>query len=121
MPIQDIDHKGIKIVTIDFEDCRTKDDMVKMAHKITDYLIKHPDKTLNIFFDYTHGFATRDYMKVAQEGKKQLLESKEVKSAAIGITGIKKVLLQGYNKLGSNKGIVPFNTKEEALDYLATP
>lgn len=43
------------------------------------------------------------------------------KRAVLGITGIKKILLAGYNKV-SGKGVkaIPFDTKEEALEYLVS-
>ncbi|MGH1336383.1 MAG: hypothetical protein ACRBFS_09670 [Aureispira sp.] len=48
-----------------------------------------------------------------------LHQDKFEKTAVIGITGLKKVLLKGYNMfMPSTHTAVPFETKEEALDYL---
>jgi len=40
------------------------------------------------------------------------------KSAVVGLNHIQKVILQGINRV-SNLGIVPFESKVEALDWLA--
>lgn len=120
MPIKDITHMGKKIISIDFEGCRSKQDMLDMAYQTMDYLLAQSENHLRIFFDYSHGFATREYMKVAQEGREKLLKTKTTTSAAIGISGIKKVLLQGYNAVSTSKGIKPFDSRGEALDYLVS-
>jgi hypothetical protein len=60
-------------------------------------------------------------MRVAGEARVKLFEAKtiEIRSAALGITGIKKILVKGYNALRSQgEGIQIFDTKAEALKYL---
>ena len=56
-------------------------------------------------------------MKKANELGKEIFDSRTEKSAALGITGIRKILLQAYNSIMKNK-LVPFDDKNEALDYL---
>jgi hypothetical protein len=60
--------------------------------------------------------------KVMQELKsKEALEAmkKVSKTAVIGITGIKKILLNAYNKL-TGKNIRAFDSLEAAKEYLIT-
>ncbi|MFY0690097.1 MAG: hypothetical protein JXQ90_23190 [Cyclobacteriaceae bacterium] len=41
-----------------------------------------------------------------------------IKGAILGVTGIKKILLQGYNSFSGSKVLVPFDTIEEAVEYV---
>ena len=56
-------------------------------------------------------------MKKASEYGKEVFNERTSKNAAIGVSGIKKILLQAYNLVVKDK-LLPFNTKEEALEYL---
>lgn len=120
MPITTLTHQSKKVVFIDYQGCSNKDDMLDMVRQTTDYVLAMPDPHVLMLFDYTHAFGSRDYMKLAQESRDKIYKAKSTKSACIGISGIKKVLLQGYNAIGGSRGLKPFNTKEEALDYLVS-
>ncbi|UXP33134.1 hypothetical protein N6H18_04095 [Reichenbachiella agarivorans] len=118
MPITQITHQGKKIIFVDYEGCRNKQDMLDMVVQSTDYLLAQPDKHLLILFDYTHAHGSSEYMRLAKESRDKIYQTKTTKSAAIGISGIKRILLNGYNALSSAKGMQPFDTKSAALDYL---
>lgn len=118
MPISDISHHGKSVVLVDYSDCKKKQQMLDLALELTDYLLAKPDKHLLVLFDYTDAYLSSEFMKVAKEGRAKLYRSKTAKAAALGVTGIKKVLLKGYNALSKGEGIQMFDTKEQALDYL---
>lgn len=118
MPISDITHQGKQVVLVDYSDCKKKQQMLDLALELTDYLLAKPDKHLLVLFDYTDAFLSSEFMKVAKEGRAKLYQTKTAKAAALGVTGIKKVLLKGYNALSKGEGIQMFDTKTEALDYL---
>jgi hypothetical protein len=70
-----------------------------------------------VLTDMTGSFVGEDFVELAKaEGKKSLPFCR--KSAIVGITGIKKILLKGVNAI-SPKPRVPFDTVEEALEWLA--
>ena len=58
-----------------------------------------------------------EFMQRAKQLGKEIFDSRTSKSAVLGVTGIKKILLNGYNMIVKNK-LEPFDTKEEALEYL---
>ncbi|MBU2914993.1 hypothetical protein [Reichenbachiella agariperforans] len=118
MSISQITHRGKKIVLIDYSKCKNKQDMLQLGSEVPDYLIDLPEEHLLILFDYTNAHGSSEFMKQANESRERVLHHKTTKSAAIGITGIKKILLKGYNALSSNDGMQPFDTKEAALEYL---
>ena len=70
---------------------------------------------LLIIFDYTDTFASEEVMEYLKSNIEYLKYIK--KSAILGIIGIKKILLNVFNKL-TNSHTVAFNTIEEAKDWL---
>ena len=56
-------------------------------------------------------------MKKASQYANEYFNKRPALNAAIGVSGLKKILLQGYNLVVKDK-IVPFNTMDEALNYL---
>jgi hypothetical protein len=50
---------------------------------------------------------------------KEVIERKTKKGALIGVMGIKKLLLKGYN-IFTGGSLKAFNNEESALEYLVT-
>lgn len=65
----------------------------------------------------TDAAGNSEWMEASKRNSK-MVEHKVLKSAIIGVTGIKKVLLMGYNSVAKGR-VKPFSTKEDALEYLA--
>jgi len=62
---------------------------------------------------FTNQHGSREYMHELRD-----LNDKVSKRAVLGISGIKKVLLTGYNKLsGKGTKAIPFDIKEKTLAY----
>ena len=110
-----IEHKGKRILYT-VHSGSIEDDMIESL-RLSDKMIDEENaKDLLLLADYTDSFGTQKYMSAVRDfGKRRASITK--KTAVLGITGPKKVLLMGYSALtGGN--IQPFNTKEEALDWL---
>ena len=79
-------------------------------------------KTKEMMFtlrDFTGGYGSKEFMSKAKQLGKELFNQRTSKTAAIGVTAMKKVLINSYNMFVTNKLHV-FDTKEQALDFLAT-
>ncbi|HAN79679.1 MAG TPA: hypothetical protein DCQ31_18910 [Bacteroidales bacterium] len=100
---------------IDYTQCKSSAEMIQVLEAVAHEIGTNPGPfiTLN---DFTGNAASREYMKRASELAK-IFDPKTKKSAVLGIHGITKLLLQAYNHLVKNKQ-VPFETKEEAMNYL---
>ena len=120
MPITTITHKGKNIVFISFEDYDTKEKMVQSTYDLRDYVLAQPEGHVLVLMDSTHAKGSREFMAAAKESRLEVRKTKNTSSAAIGISGVKMVLLKGYNAIVKSGATVPFNTKEEALDYLVS-
>lgn len=116
MGISYINYKGKRIMMIDYTKCKTSPEMIQLLEQVADEYRKSGEKFLTVN-DFTGNFGNDDFMKRAKELGPEVFDEKTLKSAILGITGVKKILLLAYNKFVKNK-LVPFETKEEALEYL---
>ena len=112
--IQKIQHKGKEIVYIDYRGLK-EEEMLELASSLRDFLLTDPGHHLRLV-NITDTPATRKFTSyIRQLGN----ETKHipVKAAIVGITGAKKVLLAGYNKLLGG-AMRPFDDENAAKDYL---
>jgi hypothetical protein len=101
---------------VDYTHCKTVEEMIKVLEEVK----REYERTTEIFVavaDFRGNFGSSEFMKRATQLGKELLDNRTKKTAVLGVTGIKKILLNGYNAFVKNK-LVPFDTKEEAFEYL---
>jgi hypothetical protein len=116
MSLSYINYKGKRILYVDYTQCKTTEEMLKVLEDVK----KEYENTTHMFIsinDFRGTFGSSEFMKRASQLGKELFDKRTLKTTVLGITGIKKILLNGYNALVKNK-LVPFDTKEEALEYL---
>jgi len=118
MALSTLLHNQRKIIYADYSDCNNKDEMMQLARELTAFLLEQPEKEVLVLFDYTDTYLSSEFMKVVKEEREKFYRQKTAKGAALGVTGIKKVLLKGYNALSRGAGIQLFDTKLDALNYL---
>ena len=112
--LQKINHKGKDIIYIDYRG-QSEDEMLETAHQLRDFLMTGPGHHLRLV-NISDTPATRKFTTFIRELGKETKDI-PVKGAIVGITGAKKVLLAGYNRLlgGAMK---PFDDEASAKDYL---
>ena len=115
MSLTYLTHKGKRVLFIDYTQCKNTNEMLK----VLDLVRQEYEKSIGPFLalnDFTGTYGSSDFLNAAQKHK-DLFDAKTSKTAVLGIVGIKKILLNGYNAFVKKKQM-PFDTKEEALDYL---
>ena len=118
MGVEKIEYKGKKILCIDYKEAKSQDQLLTILRESVSTIGKTTGWL--IFTDLTNASLGPDFMKEAKESSKGLVENVD-KAAVIGVTGLKKILLKGYNLfVDSEKVTKVFDTKEEALDYLVS-
>ncbi len=111
-----ITYKGKKILYVDYTQCKTTEDMLKVLESVK----REYETTTHMFItvnDFRGTYGSSEFMKRASQLGKEVFDKRTLKTTVLGITGIKKILLNGYNSLVKTK-LIPFDTKEEALEYL---
>ena len=114
--IQKINYKDKEIIYVDYRGL-SEDQMLELAGSLRDYLLSNPNFHLRLV-NITDTPATRKFTTyIRQLGR----DTKDipVKAAIVGITGAKKVLLAGYNRLLGG-AMRPFEDEESAKEYLAS-
>ena len=114
--IQKLSHKGKEILYIDYRG-QSEDEMLETAKSLRSYLLSNPGYHLRLV-NISDTPATRKFTAYIRELGKETKHI-PVKAAIVGITGAKKVLLSGYNRLLGG-AMRPFDDEETAKEYLAS-
>jgi len=115
MSISWIEYKGKNILYMQYKG-KTKEEMLQMLEEIAEIHIKSEEKLLTLD-DFEGAFAFDEFMKKAKELDKEIFSKKTKRGAILGVKGIKKILLKAFNSITLVQ-VQPFDTKEEALEYL---
>lgn len=110
-------YKGQEILVIDYNGCMTDKEMFDVLYKATEVIKKDnkPYLQLTILED---AYASYNYIKEVKRVAKEMPKT-AIKRAVVGInSNARKVLLKGYNLVLGGKGLVPFDTLQEAKDWL---
>jgi len=114
--IQKINHKGKEIVYIDYRG-QSEEEMLDTASNLRDFLLANQVEHFRLV-NISDTPATRKFTAYIRELGKETKHI-PVKAAIVGITGAKKVLLSGYNRLLGG-AMRPFDDEETAKDYLVS-
>jgi len=109
---------GKIILYVDYRDFTVKDQQEAMAllDDEANEMRTWTQKGL-VLTDFRGGKATPEFIAYGKKLGKEVFAEKVLKSACLGITGVQNILLQAYNTFTKDK-IVPFNTEEEAIEWL---
>jgi len=108
-------HKGKKILLISYRDLSPEQKLAQIREATQIIQASGSSENLTLT-DVTDCFVDKEFIELAkQEGKKSLALTK--KAAIVGVTGIKKILLDAVNKF-SSKPRKPFSTIAQAKDWL---
>jgi hypothetical protein len=109
------EYKGQKILYVDYRGLSEADGIKNLEAQAE--LMHTLQDPVFVLANYEGTFATSKFMNRLQILGKEVIERKTKKGALVGITGIKKVLLNAYNAFtGGN--LKSFSNEESALDYL---
>ena len=118
MPISIIEHKGKKIIFSDYSPYRTTEELIKTLRYAEQLWMANPDVSLALT-DVTGTTLDTTFMSEAKKMAQRTFNEKTKKAAVLGVTGLKKVLLNGFNLVAKIKWL-PFDSKEAAMDFLVS-
>lgn len=115
MAVQWLDHRGTQIMYLD---CRGLEspEMVGLLDQAAEVLSALPAKAL-VLANVENTHITREFMDRMKMHGKTVFSTKVEKTAIVGVTGLKTVLVNAYNYLVS-RNIVPFEIETQALEWL---
>lgn len=116
MSVSYIFHKGKKVMVVDYTKCKTVQETLAVLEQVKQEYQKTNDMIISLN-DFREAYGSKEFMDKATQYGKEIFNKRTLKTAAIGVTGLKKILVNTYNAFVTNKLMI-FDTKEEALDYL---
>ena len=110
-------YKDKEILVVDYSGCKGKKMIEQFDRaKALALVEKRSFPILNIFDNKT--FVSPEFMRHVEKNVPEL-ESHIAKQAIVGISAVQEWILKGMN-LWYKTQVQPFNTTEEALEYLVT-
>jgi hypothetical protein len=114
--IRFIDHKGKKILLVDFSNCPANE-VEEIARRVPDYITVQPLGSVLVLTDFTRAVFDRDAVRAVKETA--VFDKPFVKkSVLIGTEGLPASFYDDL-KSYSRRDLLIFKTREEALDWLA--
>ncbi len=111
-----IEHNGKRILWVKYGGLKPAE-MLDLIRTATQLILDEKSDQILSLSDLTDCFVNKDFTELSKEqGAISLPLTK--KAAIMGVSGIKSILLKGVNAFAA-KPRVPFDTVEEALDWLA--
>ncbi len=117
MSVKVIYHQGKEIVFVDYTHCKLPEETLEVLEQSESFLLSYRSGAL-ILVDVTGAPGSTEYMARAK-AVSQKVNHKVNKRAIVGITGLKKIMFQGYSRIvnGNNRA---FNNREEAMAFLVS-
>jgi hypothetical protein len=112
-------YNGTQVFYADYSGLKT-DEMIKLLYESCEVLKKSPQK-VPLLTNFENTIGTTEFMNEVKRLGKEVISVKTTKTALLGITGIKSVLVQGYTFFTGEKNLKTFKTENEAMDWLVSP
>jgi hypothetical protein len=113
-----IEHKGKKIVYLDFRECKNEEQLIQVLADAQTLIQAQPEKVVTLS-NYDGVSVTAGFLNRLKELGKQAVQTGRIqKLAVLGITELKSVLVQGYLNATGQKNTRTFTSEAEALDWL---
>jgi hypothetical protein len=109
-------HKGVKICIRDFSNLYGEE-AIRIAKLQRDWHDQTDKRGIRLLLDVTNLSADKELVHIFKDSAKNR-QDRFSKVAAVGIEGMMKLFFRAINTF-SNIGAKPFDTREEALDWLA--
>src|SRR5688572_30539603 len=98
MEVKWIEHKGRKILIIDYSGIKMEREMIAHLNSAVPLLSAlTPGENVYIISDLTGCYATPGFIDAGKKLEKEVLAQFKLKWAILGITGPKVILLRGFN------------------------
>jgi hypothetical protein len=118
MEVKWIEFKGKKIVYSDFRGAKDENDMIETLKYQFEFERIIIGKNFLRLTNFENTFVTQKFLDEIKRLGKELMKEKKVKSAIIGIVGIKKIFVSAYIKFTGDENIKTFNNEEDAKNWL---
>jgi hypothetical protein len=111
-------YKSKEILIADVSDLK-EDAMIALLREYRDKIIAEKTARLVLAIFNDKSYVTPKFMEVAYRYRLEEVKPLLSKQAILGLNQPKMMILKGFN-LFLNRNLIPFKTRDEALDYLVS-
>ena len=111
-------YKGKQIFYVDYNGLNT-DEMIKLLHETCE-ILKISSEKVPLLTNFQNTIGTTEFMSEVKQLGKEIITVKASKTALLGISSFKGVLVQGYTFFTGEKNLKAFNTEQEAMEWLVS-
>ena len=112
-----IEHKEKPILYLDYSNFLTSDETIKTILEVNDYIKKLGDNEILLLVDVRNSNVNEKIVVDALKQNAIIAKPYVKKAAVVGVTSRQEIILTVVNMF-SNLGIKPFDTIDEAKDWL---
>jgi len=112
-----IEHKEKPILYLDYSNFLTSDETIKTILEVNDYIKKLGDNEILLLVDVRNSNVNEKIVVDALKQNAIIAKQYVKKAAVVGVTSRQEIILTVVNMI-SNLGIKPFDTIDEAKDWL---
>jgi len=116
MPLTWIEHQGKKILFNDFKNLAEPAALAQLDEEVA--LLERTPEKVRMLVDLSGAPIMTGFLAKARTLAPRI-EKRLDKQAVLGITGVKSMLLAGFNVISSGVPLKPFGSEAAAKDYLA--
>ena len=118
MPVSYITYKDRTILYVDLKGIKNKLEVEHDIHLMADFY-KKATEDIYLLLDITGAYLGPEIADLFKTYGKTTFKGKSKKRAVLGITKLKAIILRGYS-IVTNTEVKPFDSMEDAKDYLAS-
>lgn len=115
MPIKTIEHNNKEVIYLDWRGIKETEILISELEQYSEKLLADKKQVVTLL-DMKDAAIPKELLKLAKE-LGPVYEKYEDKVAVYGVTPMRKILMKSLN-LAKMINLTPFNTKEEALEWL---
>jgi len=115
--LKKIIHKNKEVLIIDYSNCK-ESGMIELATAARELVLKENKKVLLLSILNDKTYVSPKFIRIIEKELKEA-EGLIVRNAVTGISQVQHWIVKGINLWYKNQ-IHPFNSKEEALDFLVS-
>ncbi len=114
-----IEHNGQRILHVAYGGLATPQ-MLEVLESLASIARDSPTK-IRVLLDLREAYGSKEFMDRTKQIGQEVLKQKVERTAALGVSGLKLILIRGYRAALGGSGFPEefFDNEQEALDWLA--
>jgi hypothetical protein len=111
-------YHGKQVLYCDYSGLNTAQ-MIKLLYETCEIMKKTPEK-MPLLTSFENTTVTSEFMNEVKRLGKEVISVKAMKTALLGVHGIREIMVQGYILFTSEKNLKIFQTEQAALDWVVS-